>query len=336
MPPHEDHFASSATNQGEGVDGRFRRGGLSRPVRGSSARMLTQMTAASRIGASANLGFMAIIALVVAMPMCARPVSTNARTKTFGRWAVCYSARCDATALTRYDLVVLDAVHHPALAPMLARKRTVLAYLSLTEMGRAHDAFSELEKAGVVLDPHPTWTGTHYIDVRRPEWRRIVLDRLVPRIREAGFSGLFLDTLDDAAYLEAQDAARFSGTRSAAARLVREVRQQYPRMVVMVNRGYDLLPEIATSIDIVLGESVVTTFDSQTGAYRRLSESDVAWQRSALHKGRSLNPRLELFTLDYWDPADRDTVRDLYRQQRANGFSPYVSIPMLDRVVEEP
>jgi len=104
----------------------------------------------------------------------------------------------------------------------------------------------------------------------------------------------------------------------------------------MVNRGYAIVPEIAGAIDILLGESVLTTFDPATKAYRRVSPTDVAWQLDALRRARSLNPALKIFTLDYWDPTDTDGVRRLYRDQRANGFVPYVATPMLDRLVEEP
>ena len=256
--------------------------------------------------------------------------------ETFVRWAVCYSASAEPAALARYDLVVLDAVRHPSLAPLLAQKRTVLAYLSLTEMVKGHDAFPELERAGVVLDPHPGWNGTYYLDFRRPEWTRLVLDRLVPRALKAGFTGMFLDTLDDAAFLEAQDPVRYRGMHEAAVRLVRAIREQHPQIVLMVNRGYTLMPELAAAVDIVLGESVVSTFRSDMKAYARVSDGDVAWQLNALREARATNPALRVLTLDYWDPADAEGIRRIYKKQRANGFSPYVSTPTLDTLVEEP
>ena len=42
----------------------------------------------------------------------------------------------------------------------------------------------------------------------------------------------------------------------AAAKLVRMIRQNYPQIKIMVNRAYDILPEIGGQIDYVLGESV--------------------------------------------------------------------------------
>ncbi len=252
------------------------------------------------------------------------------------RWAVCYSDRPECAELARYELVVLDAVHHPPLAPIRERRRTVLAYLSLTEMGEAHAAFADLKATGAVLDEHPGWSGTHYVDFRRPEWSRLVLDRLIPEALAAGFTGMFLDTLDDAAFLEARDPVAYRGMQEAAVTLVRAIRKAHPGAVLMVNRGYTLMPQIADAIDILLGESVITTFDSKTKRYGRMSAADVAWQVDQLRRARALNPALQLYTLDYWDPADLEGLRTLYAQQRANGFHPYVSTPMLDRIVDEP
>ena len=252
------------------------------------------------------------------------------------RWAVCYSDRPSPADLARYDLIVLDPDRHPALGPIHAKKRRVLAYLSLTELGAARRPFDALDRAGVLLGPHPAWAGSHYVDVRRPEWTRAVLEDMAPRALAAGFTGLFLDTLDDADFLESQDPVRYGGVREASAALVLALRARYPDATIMVNRGYALLPAIASSIDAVLGESVLATFRPETNAYARVSPPDVEWQVTALRRARALNPSLAIFTLDYWDPADRDGIRRLYREQRANGFIPYVSTPRLDSLVQEP
>jgi polysaccharide biosynthesis protein PelA len=252
------------------------------------------------------------------------------------RWVVCYSDRPSPFDLARYDVVVLDPDRRPNLGPMVDRNRTILGYLSLTQMGRERTQFRALADAGVVLGEHPIWKGAHYLDFRRPEWTRVVIEEIVPRALSAGFSGLFLDTLDDAEFLERQDPVKFKGMRAAAIQLVHAIRHHFPAIVLMANRGYAVMPEIAGSIDMVLGESVLATFDPDTRAYRLVAPRDVEWQVNALRAARAVNPRLKIFTLDYWDPSDRQGIRRLYETQRRNGFIPYVSTPMLDTVVQEP
>jgi uncharacterized protein (TIGR01370 family) len=276
-----------------------------------------------------------LLLIATGVAACAA-ANTGTQAPPMPRFLIYYSDRAPAADLADYDLVVLDADRHPPLAALRERGRVVLAYLSLTEIGRHRRPFTGLERSGALLGPHPHWTDAHYVDVRRPEWTKTVLDELIPTALSAGFNGLFLDTLDDVELFERDEPGRSRGMRQAAIDLVRAIRQRYPPLVLMVNRGYALMSDLAPSVDILLGESVVTSFDQATKAYRRVSPSDIQWQQDALRRAKTTNPALRLFTLDYWDPADTATVRDIYRRQRANGFVPYVATPLLDQIIREP
>jgi uncharacterized protein (TIGR01370 family) len=279
----------------------------------------------------------AVTSLVAALGIAAlKPLAGIAQGTASERWVVCYNDSPAPFSLAAYDVVVLDPDNHPSLEPSTSRGRTVLAYLSLTQIGRGRRTYESLQAAGIVIEAHPSWEGAYYLDFRRPEWTRTVLEDLVPRALDMGFTGLFLDTLDDAEFLETREPGRYAGMRDAAVALVRAIRHHYPDIVLMVNRGYALMPRIASEVDILLGESVLSTFDAETKSYRRVSPADAEWQMAALRRARAANPSLRLFTLDYWDEADPAGVRWLYQNQRANGFAPYVSTFMLDRVVKEP
>ena len=51
---------------------------------------------------------------------------------------------------------------------------------------------------------------------------------------------------------------------------------------------------------------------------------------------RRLNPKLRLYTLDYWEPTDRAGIAKLYGQERKAGFIPYVATIDLQRIVADP
>ena len=55
-----------------------------------------------------------------------------------------------------------------------------------------------------------------------------------------------------------------------------------------------------------------------------------------LKQAMTATPAPTVLTLDYWDPADKAGIAKLYAEQRGNGFSPYVSVVELDRLVPEP
>lgn len=252
------------------------------------------------------------------------------------RWAAYYRDAASPRELAGFDLLVLDPDRHPPLAPLTDRGQLLLAYVSLTEVGAHRDFFPSLERAGALLEAHPTWTDARFIDIRHPQWAVLLLEHIVPQVLAAGFDGLFLDTLDDAEFLETREPTRLAGTKQGAIALVRTLRRHYPTIRLMVNRGYAVLPEIARDVDFVLGESVQGSFDPDTKAYRRPDETDVAWQVGKLLDAARRNPRLRILTLDYWSPDDEAGIRDIYAAQRRRGFNPYVATPLLDRLVKEP
>ena len=251
-------------------------------------------------------------------------------------WVVYYADSARPEEFRGYDLVVFDGDVHPSLKPISAAGSVVLGYLSLCEVERHRSWFATAKDSGLLAGENPNWQGSYFIDVRDPRWRKIVVDQLAPEIIARGFQGLFLDTLDDAAELERRDPKKFGGMQSAAIELVKEIRRAVPAATLMVNRGYDLLPAIAGSVNVVLGESVYGTYDFTTKKYRRVPEAEYREQVAVLSKVRSMKPSLRICTLDYWNPGDRDGIRRVYREERSHGFDPYVATISLDQLVREP
>jgi uncharacterized protein (TIGR01370 family) len=251
-------------------------------------------------------------------------------------WVVYYSKEVAPASLLPYEVIVLDSDNHPPLQLLQDRGKVLLGYLSLGEVADYRHYFGELKQQGILLHEHPVWKGSFYVDLRNPGWTSRVIEDLVPAVLDRGFQGLFLDTLDDAKALENADSERFRGMTDAAVQLVRAIRLQYPQIIIMLNRAYDILPEVATCLDMALGESVYADYDFKTKAYGLVDPSLYQWQVSRLKEAQGLNPKLQVMTLDYWDPADSAGVAKIYKEQRANGFSPYVATINLDVIVPEP
>jgi uncharacterized protein (TIGR01370 family) len=252
------------------------------------------------------------------------------------RWIVVYSEKPAIEEFREYGLVVLDSIHHPPIRPLLEQKKTVLGYISLGEVENYRDYYKEVEKEGILYEKNPNWPDSRYIDVRDARWTRRVIEELVPRLLHKGFQGIFIDTLDNPAELERRDPAKFKGMTEGAASLVRAIRRHYPRIYIMLNRAYEILPAVEGEIDAVLGESVFTEIDFEKKTYRLADAKVYRQQVEWLQAAKSRQPRLKIFTLDYWPPADAAGVARIYAEQRKNGFIPYVSVKDLDRVLKEP
>ena len=237
------------------------------------------------------------------------------------RWAAYYSDVPPAGGFRDFQMLILDSVYHPPLDE-LSRGRTLLGYISVGEIEQTRSPFKPAKAKGVLAGENENWKGSFFVDVRS------ALDQ--------GFDGVFLDTIDDAEYLEDKDAAVFRGMKDAMVRLILEIRREFPAIPIAVNRGYAIVPKIGPSVDFILGESVFSDYDFASKSYRRVPQKDYAEQVNVLKAARQRNPKLNVLTLDYWDPKDAAGISRIYREQRTNGFSPYVSTVELDRILREP
>lgn len=277
--------------------------------------------------------FTSLAPLLVVVGTCLGSVPVLAKDL---QWVVYYGAEAPAEAFDLYDLIVLESFEHPPLQPLKDRGATVLGYLSVGEVERQRPYFAEIEAQNLLIHESPTWPGSFSIDVRDPKWTKRVIEDLIPFILHQGFDGVMLDTLDNPPDLERKDPRRFAGMTPATARLVRTIRRHYPDIKIMVNRAYEILPEIGGDIDYVLGESVYAGYDFSAKKPRRIGKRNYDYQVEILKRVREQNPQLQIMTLDYWDPADTEGTTDIYTIQRSNGFAPYVSTIELNRIIKEP
>lgn len=251
-------------------------------------------------------------------------------------WAIDYSSKVDPAEFHPFSVVVLDSEAGFAVDSLREEKKTVFGYLSLGQASTYRFYFDEVKDLGILIGEDSNWPGSYSIDVRSKEWAALVINELVPRILRKKFDGIFIDTVDQIVDLEEQDPEKYKGMKEAAVNIIRGIKRNFPEAKLMMNRGYGILKEVAGVLDIELGESVYTTYDFKEKKYRFASESDYSWQVDRLNEGRKSNPKIALFTLDYWYPEDKETIKKIYKVERDNGFSPYVSTIDLQTVIPEP
>jgi uncharacterized protein (TIGR01370 family) len=251
-------------------------------------------------------------------------------------WVVFYGVDADPAVLSSFDAVVLDPAYRGSLEACASKGAKLFGYVSLGEASTTHAVVPLPKDRTVLLEENPSWPGTWRVDVRNPAWKSMILNEAIPRLVAQGFVGLFLDTLDTPPYLEEIQPERYRGMRAAAIELVRAIRREFPDMLLMMNRGYVLLDELAPVVDAVVAESFMTTYDSATQVYKWVEPNTRQLQLDWLLAARARAPSLRVLSLDYWDPQDSKTITKIYEQERALGHSPYVATIALDRIVPEP
>ena len=239
------------------------------------------------------------------------------------RWAVYYGDKLPAEQFVGFDVIVFDREHHPPLETLQAK--TLLGYISLGEAESYRGDFDEVKQKGFLLGRNEQWKDHAVIDLRKPEWKAYVLDVLIPATLAEGFGGVMLDTIDSPLQLETDQPEKYKGMREAAADLIRSIRARYPDIKIMLNRGFDILPQVAGNIDMVMAETIYT--DWQPGKKNPVlqPQEEYAAYVTTLKEAQRVSPTLKVYSLDYWPSKDEKQVRAIYARQRSEGFIPYVA-----------
>ncbi len=214
-------------------------------------------------------------------------------------------------ALTRYRRVVLQPEFYTAaeLSYLTGRDVEPLAYLSLSEDQGPPAPWQRTER-------NPDWGGA-YVHVGHPGW----VDHVVGQARSAraaGFTGLFLDTLN----VE----LTFPEDVPHLLTLVAAIRTAADPEYLLANRGFGMLPRLADLVDGVLFESF---------SARWTADGYAPWPPEVLEYHAQIAEQLLPFDVDLYalDYADTPGLTEFaVRRARQFGLECVVSDRALSRV----
>jgi uncharacterized protein (TIGR01370 family) len=232
--------------------------------------------------------------------------------------------------LTGIDLAVVEP-DRVSPANLAAPHTRFTAYVSVGEVNDSRPYFNRLRDAGTIVEENENWLGAHRIDVRSPVWRALLLDEILPGLFRRDFQGVFLDTVDTAAFLEGREPGRFKGAKAALVALVKEIKRRYPDRLLLVNNALDHLSDYGDVIDGVVVEDLYTVFDFDTQTYRKtLPENDHV--KEALLDAFRHRTGKPVIVILYALSDDDDLVRYGSMQSRAKGYQSTISDVGLSRL----
>lgn len=277
------------------------------------------------------MNWLSPVCIGVAMITLCACAQLERRMSPHERWAAYYDNKESTEKLTQFDLVVLDGESHPDLAPLKSAGVKLLGYVSI---GEVHDGKQADLPQSAIIKKNDHWN-SYMVDVRDTAWRNRILEHDVPAVLAQGFDGVMLDTMDSPLYLEASQPEQYKGMRESLIYIVKRIRYDHPHIKIMVNRAFDMLPDIASDIDMVLAEGTLSHYDLEKK--RSTHQPDAIYMQyvEKIHRARQLIPNLGVYTLDYWDMNDDNGVAHIYETQRKQGFVPYVTTPNLTTIHHE-
>jgi len=230
----------------------------------------------------------------------------------------------DKETLRSFDMVVLDPDNHPDITTLKKDHLILLAYISVGEAENYRFYWDQIQDKPWVLEENADWEGNFFVDVRDPEWRKLLIEEVIPKIVEQGFQGLFLDTIDTAVYLEEKSSEEFDGSLEAMVSLVGDIHQAFPKLMLLSNNGFEILEKIAPFLSGLIVEDINMMIDFENDSYKPVSPKDRAYKIGIL-KPLMDKYGFSVFNIDYVPQSNRKLIRQSIRESRRLKFKPYVA-----------
>lgn len=232
-----------------------------------------------------------------------------------------YAAALPVGELSQFARVVIDPDRASAseLSALRAAGVEPIAYVSIGERDPDR-AWSRAAAGRWRLGKNAAWH-TEIMDPRQAGWRALVLEELA-RLWGAGHRAFFLDTVDSYAAAVHDDAGKRECVAALAA-LLTEAHRRLPGVALLLNRGFELLPEVAPLVAGVVAESLFAGWDAAAGRYVAVEERARRWLVAALAEVRD-RYHLPAIVVDYVPPTERARAVDVARRIAALGLTPYV------------
>ena len=172
----------------------------------------------------------------------------------------------------------------------LKENTIVVAYLSVGEVSTDRKYFKEVEEC--VMGKNPVWN-SYYVNVSCEKWQDLILNGIIPEILNKGFDGVFLDTVDVVDL--------YPNMKNDMIELIATIREKYPNIIIIQNRGFSIIDETAKYIDGILFECFTTRYNWKSKKYEVWSDEDLKWIDSVAEKLVKLRERygIVVLTLDY-------------------------------------
>jgi uncharacterized protein (TIGR01370 family) len=229
--------------------------------------------------------------------------------------------------LAQFEFAVVEPGH--GFVPVhTSHKTRWIAYVSVGEVNSSRDYYSAIPKSWII--GHNAEWSSDIIDQTAPGWPEFFVEHVIAPLWRQGYSGFFLDTLDSY-QLVVKDAAQRQQNQEGLVAVIRAIHKRFPRAALILNRGFELLPEVHNDVYAVAFESLFKGWSESRGEYIDVSDTDREWllaQASTVKQQYGL----PVIAIDYCLPTNLQCSRDTVRRIRALGLVPYVGDGRLQTV----
>jgi hypothetical protein len=231
-----------------------------------------------------------------------------------------YGDKPDPLDLVTYQTCILDPHSKVDLQPGQKRGHTFYAYMSLVELAAGSPADELAKKRSLTsVGLNEDWN-SHLLDITTEAWANYLLEDIATPAVAKGYNGFFLDTADSITKLPQKEGQVYEKRLIS---FVKMLHQLWPQLPIIINRGFELLPQLQGVATAVLVESVFETFDAKTQQPVSQSPADVAWITQRIQTAQVLG--FKVYAVDYTAVERVDLARAAVKKLRALGCVPLVT-----------
>ena len=227
-----------------------------------------------------------------------------------------------------YDAVIVEADHADFTGVPDALQSRLYAYTSLGEVGPDKPYAGSVPVAAKIAR-NPAWT-SEVMDQTSAAWREFYIEKIIAPLWQRGFRGVFIDTLDSYQLAATSPQGR-ADQEAGMVETLRQMRKRFPGIRIILNRGFEILPQVHDWVTAVAAESLFQGWDNATHGFVPVTEPNRLWLLAQLNQIKN-NYHLPVIVIDYTAPQDRQLARDISKKIRAAGFTSWVSNPELDMI----
>lgn len=230
--------------------------------------------------------------------------------------------------LCQYDLVVVDPASSFNPQDYCTTLSTPIAYVSLGEV--ASDAKHEKSiPDSWILGYNKVWNNNKIIDQTQRGWHDFFIQHLIDPLWQRGYRGFFLDNLDSY-FLVNLTPQQQQQQVDAMVLLIQKIKAAHPDAQIIVNRGFQLLPQVQTNIDAVAIESIYAAWNQASGHYEKTSAHEHSMLLQEITRIKALH--LPVIGIDYIPPDRKPEAALLASDLAKLGVTPWITDKTLQSI----
>lgn len=236
--------------------------------------------------------------------------------------------------MAKYDVAIInaDSMGQEGIRKLKEAGVWVIAYITLGEdyacnvgdgLGPGGYASYYLYDDNDMAIPNGDW-GSYYVDPGHPAWQQITLNE-VQRLIDLGADGIFMDTVDSV--------DRFPETLNSMYHLMTRIREEFPDIKMVLNRGFTVVPTLYEILDGVMYELYSTALDRASGLYDMLDPDSVQFTYNRYYGVAVLNACRQkhyfpVFAFEYYrtDGGLESIQQMIYDTDWEYDFIPYLNM----------